>query len=369
MHSSHASSHDHDPSRHSSMADDGATRARASNNPRSSAVRRIAREIRECVDAASADDAFVASPLEDDIFEWQFAVLGAPDSAFEGGIYHGRITLPPTYPFAPPTFVMRTANGRFEVNAKICLSISGHHPNTWLPSWGVRSALTALRAFMPTAAEGAVGSLDWSDERRRELARVAGEAREVTYEDGNEARRALSARLHEQMLERRERVMANERGRAGTSGGGGEIDHGAREESVEEDGEVVDAETPIDAPAREETERVPSDVSSASSSQSSDSNDVSDTNDASQDTSETFEFRQSLLDRLDLEEREAREESDDPPRPVTPPDDTERLARRREELAKTKAQLDSTARALFAVIVGIYVKRLLVSFVITALES
>ena len=201
------------------MADDGATRARASNNPRSSAVRRIAREIRECVDAASADDAFVASPLEDDIFEWQFAVLGAPDSAFEGGIYHGRITLPPTYPFAPPTFVMRTANGRFEVNAKICLSISGHHPNTWLPSWGVRSALTALRAFMPTAAEGAVGSLDWSDERRRELARVAGEAREVTYEDGNEARRALNARLHEQMLERRERVMANERGRAGTSGG------------------------------------------------------------------------------------------------------------------------------------------------------
>lgn len=26
-------------------------------------------------------------------------------------------------------------NGRFEVNKKICLSISGHHPETWQPSW------------------------------------------------------------------------------------------------------------------------------------------------------------------------------------------------------------------------------------------
>lgn len=27
------------------------------------------------------------------------------------------------------------ANGRFEVGKKICLSISGHHPETWQPSW------------------------------------------------------------------------------------------------------------------------------------------------------------------------------------------------------------------------------------------
>lgn len=26
-------------------------------------------------------------------------------------------------------------NGRFEVGKKICLSISGHHPETWQPSW------------------------------------------------------------------------------------------------------------------------------------------------------------------------------------------------------------------------------------------
>lgn len=29
-------------------------------------------------------------------------------------------------------------NGRFEVGKKICLSISGHHPETWQPSWSSR---------------------------------------------------------------------------------------------------------------------------------------------------------------------------------------------------------------------------------------
>lgn len=78
----------------------------------------------------------------------------------QGGIYHGRILLPPEYPFKPPSFSFLTAremaaparpgvacflvgradsraplpsswpqpNGRFEVNTKICLSISNHHP-------------------------------------------------------------------------------------------------------------------------------------------------------------------------------------------------------------------------------------------------
>ena len=34
----------------------------------------------------------------------------------------------------------------------------------------VRTALTAVRAFMPSPAEGAVGSLDYSKEERRKLA-------------------------------------------------------------------------------------------------------------------------------------------------------------------------------------------------------
>ena len=33
---------------------------------------------------------------------------GAPDSEFEGGIYHGRILLPMEYPLKPPDIIMLT---------------------------------------------------------------------------------------------------------------------------------------------------------------------------------------------------------------------------------------------------------------------
>ena len=48
-------------------------------------------------------------------------------TAFEGGIYHGRILLPVEYPFKPPNFMLLTPNGRFETLTKICLSITSYH--------------------------------------------------------------------------------------------------------------------------------------------------------------------------------------------------------------------------------------------------
>jgi ubiquitin-conjugating enzyme E2 J1 len=81
----------------------------------------------------------MASPLEEDIFEWHFCVAGPPGTEFEvgsaahatarsirppdlrrrrapwrplqGGIYHGRILLPPEYPFKPPSFMMLSPSG------------------------------------------------------------------------------------------------------------------------------------------------------------------------------------------------------------------------------------------------------------------
>merc|ERR1711871_1035616 len=113
---------------------------------------------------------YYAAPLEDDPFEWHFSITGPPDTAFSGGRYHGRIILPKDYPFKPPNIVLLTPNGRFAVGEKICLSISSHHSETWQPAWGIRIALLALRTFMPADPDGAVGSLDWSDEHRRRLA-------------------------------------------------------------------------------------------------------------------------------------------------------------------------------------------------------
>lgn len=73
--------------------------------------------------------------IKDNLFEWHFTIRGPSDTVYQNGVYHGRIILPPEYPMKPPSLILLTPNGRFEVNKKICLSISGYHPETWLPSW------------------------------------------------------------------------------------------------------------------------------------------------------------------------------------------------------------------------------------------
>lgn len=137
-------------------------------NAKSPAVKRLMREAREL---AEPTEEYSAYPLEDNLFEWHFTVQGPPSTDFEGGIYHGRILLPPEYPMKPPHIILLTPNGRFEINKKICLNISGHHPETWQPSWSIRTALLALISFMPTPGNGTIGSLDYSTEERQKLAK------------------------------------------------------------------------------------------------------------------------------------------------------------------------------------------------------
>jgi len=135
----------------------------------SAAVKRILLEVKEMRREESQQDMYRASPLEDDLFEWHFTVRGPPDSPFEGGLYHGRILLPPEYPLKAPEIILLTPSGRFETGKRICLSFTSFHQETWQPSWGVRTMLTALLSFMPSKAEG-IGSLDYTDEERRRLA-------------------------------------------------------------------------------------------------------------------------------------------------------------------------------------------------------
>ena len=113
---------------------------------------------------------FDAAPLDGNLFEWHFTIRGPPGTAFEGGRYHGRITLPAEYPFKPPSIALLNASGRFTVGKKICLSVSAHHPEHWQPAWGIRTIITALIAFFPSKADGALAGLDYPDDERRVLA-------------------------------------------------------------------------------------------------------------------------------------------------------------------------------------------------------
>ncbi|KAL4797908.1 ubiquitin-conjugating enzyme/RWD-like protein [Aspergillus venezuelensis] len=135
----------------------------------SRSLRRLMKEASEL--SSSPSPHFHAAPVSDEnLFDWHFTLTGPPGTPYASGIYHGRITFPPTYPLRPPMFRFLTPSGRFEVNREICLSISGHHEETWQPAWGVRTALTAIRSFMGGDARGQVGGLDVGDEVRREWA-------------------------------------------------------------------------------------------------------------------------------------------------------------------------------------------------------
>ncbi|KAF5806139.1 putative ubiquitin-conjugating enzyme E2, ubiquitin-conjugating enzyme/RWD [Helianthus annuus] len=164
-------------------------------NMKNPSVKRILQEVKEM--QSNPSDDFMSLPLEENIFEWHFAIRGPSDTEFEGGIYHGRIQLPSEYPFKPPSFMLLTPNGRFETQTKICLSISNHHPEHWQPSWSVRTALTALIAFMPTNPNGALGSLDYKKEERRVLAI---KSRETAPKFGTPDRQKLIDEIHEYMI-------------------------------------------------------------------------------------------------------------------------------------------------------------------------
>lgn len=70
------------------------------------AIKRIYADVKELQNHPSSR--YFAAPLEENLFEWHFTIRGPAGSDFEAGCYHGRILLPPEYPFKPPNIVFLT---------------------------------------------------------------------------------------------------------------------------------------------------------------------------------------------------------------------------------------------------------------------
>ncbi|KAJ3994883.1 UBC-like protein [Lentinula boryana] len=145
----------------------------SSANRNNSAVKRIMQEARELANDPSTD--YTAAPLEDDIFEWHCTIRGPAGTEFEGGLYHLRILLPAEYPFRPPSLMVLTPNGRFELNTKICISFTNYHEELWQPAWGVRTAILGIQGFFPLRGQAAVGvgSIEYPSAERKRLATLS----------------------------------------------------------------------------------------------------------------------------------------------------------------------------------------------------
>jgi ubiquitin-protein ligase len=87
-------------------------------------------------------------PDENDIRTWYFLIRGPDDSEYKDGWYIGKLVLSENYPTTPVDFYMLTPNGRFEVEKKICLTISSYHSDQWSSIWSIQKILGAFLSVM-----------------------------------------------------------------------------------------------------------------------------------------------------------------------------------------------------------------------------
>ena len=110
----------------------------------------------------------MASPDPNNVFHWYFIIFGLADAPYKGGYYMGKLEFPNDFPWKPPSIKMITETGRFETNARICLSISDYHPESWNPVWPVRSIIIGLISFFVTK-DHTVGAIDRTNEERERI--------------------------------------------------------------------------------------------------------------------------------------------------------------------------------------------------------
>lgn len=85
-----------------------------------------------------------AYPAENGMNTWYAIFMGPHDSVYKGGQYICKILLSENYPFTPPDFIFITPNGRFDINKKICLTITGFHSDMWQSTITIKTMLIQI---------------------------------------------------------------------------------------------------------------------------------------------------------------------------------------------------------------------------------
>lgn len=161
-----------------------------------------------------------AEPLPSDMLEWHYVIQGPEDTPYVGGYYHGTLIFTQQYPFTPPSIYMSTPNGRFEVNRRLCLSISDYHPDEWNPSWCVSSILTGLLSFMLEQSQ-ALGTIETSVRAKVQYARQS-LAWNVQREQFRTLFPDVTEEIEEKLLRQQEAARAQQPQGAGAAAGDGD---------------------------------------------------------------------------------------------------------------------------------------------------
>lgn len=97
---------------------------------------------------------------EDNLFEWEVAIFGPPETLFAGGYFRAIMKFPQDYPFSPPSvkFITKILHPNVYDNGTVCISIlhpptpdprSGELPSErWNPTQNVHSILMSIISLL-----------------------------------------------------------------------------------------------------------------------------------------------------------------------------------------------------------------------------
>ncbi len=111
-----------------------------------------------------------AYPDEKNPLIWYFLLVGQKGTQYYGGHYIGEIHHSVKYPAEPPDYYMRTPNGRYEINKKICLTNSSYHKGDWSSTWNILSILIAFYSIWLDDGEHGISHITRSAAERKTLA-------------------------------------------------------------------------------------------------------------------------------------------------------------------------------------------------------
>lgn len=124
---------------------------------------------------------------ESDLYNWEVAIFGPPNTHYEGGYFKARIKFPIDYPYSPPSFRFLTKMWHPNIyeNGDVCISIlhppvddpqSGELPSErWNPTQNVRTILLSVisllnepNTFSPANVDASVMYRKWRDSKGRD---------------------------------------------------------------------------------------------------------------------------------------------------------------------------------------------------------
>lgn len=156
------------------------------SQPNSSAVRALALEYKS-LQEEPVEGFRVKLCNEDNLFEWEVAIFGPPDTLYQGGYFKAHMKFPPDYPYSPPSirFLTKVWHPNVYENGDLCISIlhppvddpqSGELPcERWNPTQNVRTILLSVisllnepNTYSPANVDASVMYRRWRDSQGKD---------------------------------------------------------------------------------------------------------------------------------------------------------------------------------------------------------